>query len=81
MDIDARPSWTAFDEDDRPIVRDITPLLLTPEQAAACLGVCRTKVYQLMTTGRLESVRIGTSRRIAVAALDEFVERLRTSAA
>jgi excisionase family DNA binding protein len=59
----------------------MTPLLLTPEQAAASLGICRTRVYQLMSSGRLESVQIGTSRRIAMAALEEFVERLRSSAA
>ena len=76
MATDARLDWGASGDDLRPIA----PLLLTPEQAAATLGICRTKVYQLITTGRLESVRIGTSRRIAVAVLEEFVERLRASA-
>ena len=56
-------------------------LLLTPEQAAESLAICRTKVYDLMATGQLDSVRIGTSRRIPVAALEEFVQRLRNAAA
>jgi excisionase family DNA binding protein len=77
MDTDARLDWGTKSDDLRPIA----PLLLTPEQAAASLGICRTKVYQLIGTGRLESVRIGTSRRIAVAALEEFIERLRATAA
>ena len=56
-------------------------LLLTPEQAAQSLAICRTKVYDLMATRRLDSVRIGTSRRIPAAALEEFVQRLRNAAA
>jgi excisionase family DNA binding protein len=55
-------------------------LLLTPEQAAASLAVCRTKVYELLRWGELESVQIGTSRRIPFAALTEYVQRLRESA-
>jgi excisionase family DNA binding protein len=52
-------------------------LLLTPEQAAVTLAICRTKVYELMGRGQLESVRIGSSRRIPMAAVVEFVQRLR----
>ena len=53
------------------------PLLVTAEQAATSLSICRTKVYELLRNGELESVRIGTSRRIPAAALAEYVERLR----
>jgi excisionase family DNA binding protein len=53
------------------------PLLVTAEQAVAPLSICRTKVYELLRNGELESVRIGTSRRIPAAALTEYVERLR----
>lgn len=55
-------------------------LLLTPEEAAEVLAVGRSTIYELMGSGRLESVRIGTSRRVRVQALDEFVERLRLDA-
>jgi excisionase family DNA binding protein len=54
------------------------PLLVTPEQAASRLAICRTKVYELLRRGELESVRIGTSRRIPAAALTEYVQRLRS---
>lgn len=54
--------------------------LLTPEQAASWLSIGRTKVYELMGAGELESVRIGASRRIPVAGLDKFVQRLRDAA-
>jgi excisionase family DNA binding protein len=53
------------------------PLLVTPEQAAIRLAICRTKVYELLREGELESVRIGSSRRIPAAALAEYVQRLR----
>jgi excisionase family DNA binding protein len=57
------------------------PLLVTAEQAATSLSICRTKVYELLRNGELESVRIGTSRRIPAAALAEYVERLRAGQA
>jgi excisionase family DNA binding protein len=52
-------------------------LLLKPEEAAQCLGICRSKIYELMRAGALESVRIGASRRIPAAAVARFVEQLR----
>src|SRR6202035_2375128 len=53
------------------------PMLLTAEEAAAKLAICRTKVYELLRNGHLASIRIGASRRIPVAALAEYVQRLR----
>ena len=53
------------------------PLLLTAEQAATSLAICRTKVYELLRNGELESVQIGASRRIPATALAEYVQRLR----
>ena len=53
-------------------------LLLTAEQAAATLAICRTKVYDLLRKGELESVQIGTSRRIPYEALTDYVRRLRS---
>jgi excisionase family DNA binding protein len=51
-------------------------LLLTPVEAARVLGIGRTKVYELMAAGVLDSVKIGTVRRVPTAALAEFVARL-----
>jgi len=56
-------------------------MLVRPEDAARVLGVGRTKVYELMRTGALRSVRLDGSRRIPVAALAEFVARLEAEAA
>lgn len=52
--------------------------LLTPAEAAAVLGVGRTKVYELIALRALESVKIGACRRIPADALDAYVAALRT---
>jgi excisionase family DNA binding protein len=46
-------------------------LLLTPIEAARALGIGRSKLYQLIQSGRLESVLIGRSRRIPAHALTD----------
>jgi excisionase family DNA binding protein len=51
-------------------------LLFTPEEAAQRLSVGRSTVYELISAGRLHSVRIGASRRIPAEALAEFVDQL-----
>ncbi len=56
--------------------RRVAPLLLKPEEAAEALGIARTRVYQLMRAGEIRSVKIGKVRRIPVAALAAYVERL-----
>jgi len=55
----------------------IGPLLLTPTQAATDLAIGRTKVFELLRSGELESVRIGSNRRIPREALQDYVSRLR----
>ena len=59
----------------------LTKLLLTPEEAAQVLGIGRTKVYELMLSNSLESVKIGSSRRIPVQSLSTFVDTLRAQGA
>jgi excisionase family DNA binding protein len=54
-------------------------LLLTPEEAAEALSIGRSKLYELLADGSLESVAIGACRRIPNTALHDFVERLRES--
>lgn len=49
-------------------------LLLTPEETAEVLAICRAKVYELIRAGSLRSVRIGASRRVPVDALREFID-------
>ena len=57
--------------------RRLMKLLVTPEEAADLLSIGRSKLYELLAAGVVESVRVGTCRRIPVQALEDFVSRLR----
>lgn len=57
----------------------MTKQLLTPQEAAQVLGIGRTKVYELIVTKALESVKIGSCRRIPAEALHAYVASLRTA--
>lgn len=54
-------------------------LLLRVEEAAELVGLGRSKVYELVQSGELESVTVGRARRIPRAAVDAFVEKLRST--
>jgi excisionase family DNA binding protein len=51
-------------------------LLLTPAEAAHMIGVGRSKMYELLASGAVKSVKIGSLRRIPATALDEYVAGL-----
>ena len=57
-------------------VSEFPVLLVRPEDAAIALGIGRTKVYELMRSGELRSVKIGGLRRIPATALADFVAKL-----
>ena len=52
----------------------------TVEQVAEILHVGRDKVYSLLRTGQLRSIKIGKLRRITSQHLAEFVASLETAA-
>jgi excisionase family DNA binding protein len=54
-------------------------LLLTVSEAARRLGIGRSLLYQLLTTGEIESIHVGRLRRIPADALVAYVERQRGS--
>ncbi len=54
-------------------------LLLTPTEAATALGIGRSKVYELLQSGQLQSVHIGACRRVPADAHTAFLEQLRTA--
>lgn len=49
------------------------PKLLTVDQAADVLQVGRVKMFQLVTTGAVRSIKIGKLRRVPVTALDDYI--------
>lgn len=62
---------------DRGYVHVDSPLVLTVEEAAERLGIGRTVMYGLVSSGAVESVRIGRLRRIPADALVVFLGELR----
>jgi excisionase family DNA binding protein len=46
-------------------------VLLTPAEAATVLSISRSLLYQLLTHKRIFSVKVGSARRIPLAAIHE----------
>jgi excisionase family DNA binding protein len=51
-------------------------LLLTVVEAAAMLGVGRTKAYELIAGGELQVVHIGRAARVPLVAVHRYVDAL-----
>ena len=49
-------------------------LLLRIPEVAETLGIGRTKIYEMIATGELPTVRIGRAVRISVTTLQKWVE-------
>jgi excisionase family DNA binding protein len=62
---------------DEPVLR----LLYRVGEAAAALGLSRAKVYELISSGALRSVRIDGARRIKASDLEAYVASLGEDAA
>ncbi|MFF5024223.1 excisionase family DNA-binding protein [Streptomyces collinus] len=60
---------------------DPTLILLTVEEAARRLGIGRTTCFALIASGELESVKVGSLRRVPADALAVYVGRLRGASA
>ena len=54
-----------------------SPRLLDVQQVSDLLNISRTSVYDLISTGELESIKIGRSRRILVEDLELFIQSLK----
>jgi excisionase family DNA binding protein len=52
-------------------------LLLRPTEVAEMIGVSRSVVYELLASGRLESVKLNASRRVPRDAVERFIAELR----
>lgn len=58
----------------------VDKILLTPEEAAERLSITRSRLYDLLRSRELVSVKLGKVRRISVAALERYVEKLEQEA-
>jgi len=52
----------------------VEKLLLKPAEVAEVLGVARTRAYELIGSGMLPTVRVGSAVRVPADALRRWVE-------
>lgn len=60
-------------------VAEVAPdakLLVSVEEAAVMLSLGRTLTWALVRKNELRSVKVGKTRRVVVASMREYVERL-----
>ena len=52
------------------------PILVSVAEAARMLSIRRTAALELVRKHRIKSVKIGRMRRLPIAAIEEYVQRL-----
>ena len=57
--------------------RTVETICVRVNDAARMIGVGRTKLYELISSGELETIKIGKATRITTASLHRLVERHR----
>lgn len=55
--------------------KPVEPLCVRVNDAARMIGIGRTKLYELISNGELEAVKIGKATRVTTASLHELVRR------
>ena len=60
----------------RSSANNVPQLLLTVEEAADRLRICRSNMYKLISSGEVDSIQIGRLRRVTPSALEDYVQRL-----
>ena len=57
--------------------QSVEPICVRVNDAARMIGVGRTKLYELIANGELETVKLGEATRVTTASLHKLVERHR----
>lgn len=53
------------------------PICVRVNEAARMIGVGRTKLYEMIAAGEIETVKLGKATRITTASLHDLVRRQR----
>ncbi|PHR19478.1 MAG: excisionase [Sphingopyxis sp.] len=56
---------------------EIQPITVRIPMAIKMTGIGRSKLYELIGAGEIETIKVGSSRLVIVESLREFVERSR----
>lgn len=59
--------------------QSVEPICVRVNDAARMIGVGRTKLYELISCGELETVKIGKATRVTTSSLHDLVRRRRGS--
>ena len=57
--------------------QSVEPICVRVNDAARMIGVGRTKLYELIANGEVETVKIGKATRVTTASLRGLVDRQR----
>jgi len=52
------------------------PILVSVAEAAEMLSIGRTAAWELVRKRKIKSVKIGRTRRLPIAAIEEYVQQL-----
>jgi len=52
------------------------PILVTVAELATMLNLGRTATWELVRKHKIKSIKIGRTRRVPVAAIQEYIDRL-----
>lgn len=56
------------------------PICVRVNDAARMIGVGRTKLYELIAAGEVETIKLGKSTRVTTASLHDLIRRQRRAA-
>ena len=57
----------------------VEPICVRVNDAARMIGVGRTKLYELISSGEVETIKIGNATRVTTASLHELVKQMRVT--
>jgi excisionase family DNA binding protein len=57
-------------------VMESKPILVSVADAAQLLSIGRTAVWELVRKQKIKSVKIGRTRRVPIAAIQDYIQRL-----
>jgi excisionase family DNA binding protein len=57
--------------------RLVEPIAVRIPEACRMIGIGRSKLYELISSGDIETIKIGVSRLVLVASLTKFIDDMR----
>ncbi|WP_346770434.1 helix-turn-helix domain-containing protein [Sphingomonas sp. AOB5] len=77
LDRTAYGKETADNPSDLHNLSSLAPITVRIPEATRMLGISRSRVYELITSGDIEVIKLGRSTLVPVAGLHALVQRLR----